>query len=130
MIQSLIGRTAVTLNIVAEDSQITEVIPGPEGSLQPVISKRNAQTQVSVRDSETIIIGGLLTTSTIESKSGLPLIQDIPLLGYLFSATKTKETKGELVFFIQPQIIKRSIEHELIVPPSERRRVGEDTITE
>ncbi|MEN8150113.1 MAG: type II and III secretion system protein [Planctomycetota bacterium] len=126
----LIGRSSVTLSIVAEDSQVTEVIPGPEGSLQPVISNRRAETQVSVRDGETIIIGGLLTTSTIESKSGLPFLQDIPLLGYLFSATKTKEVKGELVFFIQPQIIKRSVDQELIVPPSERRRVGEDLIEE
>ena len=119
---TLIGRGFVSLNILAEDSQITEVIPGPEGSLQPVIRKRSAQTQANVRDGETIIIGGLLTTSTIESKSGLPLLQDIPLLGYLFSATKTREVKGELVFFIQPQIIRRSVEQQVIVPPGERKR--------
>jgi len=118
---TLVGREAVTLEIFAEDSQVIERIAGPEGSQQPVISTRSARTQVNVRDEQTIIIGGLLTNSTIESKTGLPFFSDIPLLGYLFSATRTREVKAELIFFITPRIIKRQ-EASIIVPPGERRR--------
>ncbi|MCU0726459.1 MAG: type II and III secretion system protein [Planctomycetes bacterium] len=120
----LVGRTFVSLAIMAKDSQITERVPGPEGSLNPVISERSANTEVSVRDGETIIIGGLLTSSTMESKRGLPLLSDIPLLGYLFSATRTQEVKSELVFFITPRIIKQR-EQSIILPPSERLRLNQ-----
>jgi type II secretory pathway component GspD/PulD (secretin) len=122
----LVGREYVTLSIHAEDSQVTGTVPGPEGSVQPIISKRQATTRVNVRDGETIIIGGLLISSTLETKSGLPFISDIPLLGYLFSATKTAESKGELVFFIRPSIIKRSMQQSVIVPPGERRRIEDE----
>ncbi len=119
----LVGRDYVTMDIHAEDSQVTERVPGPQGSLNPVISTRSAQTQVNVRDGETIIIGGLLSSSTIESKRGIPLLMDIPVLSYLFSANRTQEVKSELVFFITPRIIKRR-EHTVILPPGERRRMG------
>jgi type II secretory pathway component GspD/PulD (secretin) len=119
----LVGRDYVQLQIKAEDSQVTERIPGPSGSLNPVISTRSASTDVSVRDGETIIIGGLLSSSTIESKTGLPIVSDIPLLGYLFSSTRTQEVKSELVFFITPRIIKQK-EHTVILPPGERKRIG------
>ena len=119
----LIGRSYVTLSIVAEDSQITDFVAGPEGSLNPVIAERTAKSEVGVRDGETIIIGGLLSSSSIESKGGLPFISDIPLIGYLFSSFKDKETKAELVFFITPRIIKRR-EQSVILPPAERARMG------
>jgi type IV pilus assembly protein PilQ len=120
---SLVGRDYVSLDIKAEDSQVTERIPGPEGSLNPVISERTASTQVNVRDGETIIIGGLLSSSTIEAKAGLPLLMDIPILGYIFSSTRTQEVKAELVFFITPRIIKRK-EQTVILPPGERKRIN------
>ena len=118
----LVGREFVTLEIKAEDSQITERVPGPEGSINPVISSRSAETKVNVRDGETIIIGGLLSSATIESKAGIPIISDIPIIGFLFSSTRTQEVKGELVFFITPRIIKRQ-EATIIVPPIERDRI-------
>jgi type II secretory pathway component GspD/PulD (secretin) len=119
----LIGRNYVSLSINASDSQITDYVQGPEGSQNPVIAQRSAKTDVSVRDGETIIIGGLLSSSTLESKVGLPLISDIPLIGYLFSSVKSQEIKAELVFFITPRIIKRK-EQTVILPPGERSRVN------
>ena len=120
----LVGRDYVKLTIRAEDKQITDRIPGPEGSLLPVVSSRTANTKVSVRDGETIVIGGLLTNTTSESRSGLPLLSDIPILGYLFSSTRKTEVKSELVFFITPRIIKRK-EMTVISPPAERTRLQE-----
>ena len=119
----LVGRDYVNLSIKAEDSQVTERIAGPSGSLNPVISERTAATEVTVRDGETIIMGGLLSSSTIESKQGLPFISDIPLIGLLFSSNRTQEVKSELVFFITPRIIKRK-EQTVILPPGESHRLG------
>ncbi len=121
---TLVGRTYVALQLLAEDSQITTYVPGPEGSQNPVISKRSATTEVSVRDNETIIIGGLLTTATVSERRGLPILSDIPILGYLFGATMDSEVKNELVFFITPRILKHR-EQAVILPPGERRRIEE-----
>jgi type II secretory pathway component GspD/PulD (secretin) len=120
---TLIGRSFVSLNILAEDSQINDYVPGPGGTLNPVIAERTAKSEVGVRDGETIIIGGLLSSSTLEEKTGIPLIMDIPLIGYLFSSMKTQEIKAELVFFITPRIIKRQ-EQAVILPPGERNRLN------
>jgi type II secretory pathway component GspD/PulD (secretin) len=119
----LVGRSYVTLSIKAEDSQITDEVPGPGGTINPVISERSATTEVNVRDGETIIIGGLLSRSKLEAKSGLPFISDIPIIGYAFSSTNWQEVKAELVFFITPKIIKRH-EQSVILPPGERKRLS------
>lgn len=118
----LVGRDYVKLSISAEDKQITERIPGPNGSLNPVLSSRTASTKVSVRDGETIIIGGLLTSTTNESKSGLPLLSDLPLLSWLFSSTRKQTVKSELVFFITPRILKASGTRVILPPAEEERR--------
>lgn len=120
----LVGRSYVTLSIKAEDSQITDEVPGPGGTINPVISERSATTEVNVRDGETIIIGGLLSRSKLEAKAGLPFISDIPIIGYAFSSTNWQEVKAELVFFITPKIIKRR-EQTVILPPGEKRRLSQ-----
>ena len=122
---NLVGRSYVLMSIKAEDSQITGEVTGPAGAQNPIIAERTAETEVNIRDGETIIIGGLLSNSTVERKSGLPLIMDIPLVGLLFSSTKIEEVKSELVFFITPRIIKRR-EQAIILPPGEKRRIGEE----
>ena len=53
---------------------------------------------------------------------GLPILCDLPIIGYLCSTTRTEEVKSELVFFITPRIIKRK-EYTVILPPGERKRL-------
>jgi general secretion pathway protein D len=71
----------------------------------PIISTREAATQLFVRDGQTVVIGGLVDRQEIESESGIPLLKDIPLLGNLFKSTRRETTESELFLFLTPHIV-------------------------
>jgi len=71
----------------------------------PVISTRNADALVRVRDGETIIVGGLIDETERENVSKIPLAGDIPLVKELFMKRVTEKTKTEIVFMITPRVI-------------------------
>jgi len=75
------------------------------GSTAPAINKKQATTEMLLRDGETTVIGGIYVDSDNESDDGVPYLMDIPFLGKLFkSSTKTK-VKTELLIFITPRIL-------------------------
>ena len=71
----------------------------------PITSRKEAQAKVSVRDHDTIMLGGLIETSKSKSASGVPYLKDIPVLGYLFRSTSEKETRNELIVLIRPTVL-------------------------
>jgi len=76
------------------------------GNEQPIISKRQATSYVSVSNGELVVLGGLQKNKVTEGKTRAHLLGDIPVLGGLFR-TKTKEsTKSELMVFLRPQVIR------------------------
>lgn len=72
----------------------------------PAIDTRAASTQVLVKDSETVVIGGILKGSETADDSKVPGIADIPLLGALFKKQTKEATSEELLIFITPRIVK------------------------
>ncbi|OQC21698.1 MAG: putative type II secretion system protein D precursor [Planctomycetes bacterium ADurb.Bin069] len=73
-------------------------IPPPRASNQLV-------TSITVPDSRTVVIGGLTTTKRSTVVTGVPLLSQIPLLGYLFSSTTEEDITTRLFLFIKPQIL-------------------------
>jgi len=71
----------------------------------PITSRKEAGAKVSVRDHDTIILGGLIETSKSKSASGVPFLKDIPLLGYAFRSTTEKEVRNELIVLIRPTVL-------------------------
>jgi type IV pilus assembly protein PilQ len=76
------------------------------GSAIPGIDKKEATTEVIVRDGETAVIGGIYESTDSETEDGLPLLRHIPLFGWLFKKDVTTKSKTELLIFITPRIIK------------------------
>jgi type IV pilus assembly protein PilQ len=72
----------------------------------PPIDKKEATTEVIIRDGETIVIGGIYESDESESGSGIPFLRKIPVLGWLFEHDLTTKTKTELLIFITPTILK------------------------
>ncbi len=94
----------VLLQIQASVSAITgfantDPIPTPE------ISNRTATTHVFVPNGKSTSIGGLMTKNKFENVSQIPILGDIPILGYLFRSTFIQNSYSEVVFFIKPQVI-------------------------
>ena len=79
-----------------------------------VTNKRSANTTVVVKDRETMVIAGLIRDNLTTSETKVPLLGDIPLLGWLFKYKTTKLEKTNLMIFITPYIIKNEQDAEEI----------------
>jgi general secretion pathway protein D len=78
-----------------------------EGTAQVLsITKRNAKTQVVVRDQQTVVIGGLMRDTINTSETKVPILGDIPLIGVLFRSTTRETKKTNLLLFLTPYIIR------------------------
>jgi general secretion pathway protein D len=76
---------------------------------QPVTSKQEVKTQAILRHGESIIIGGLVKSYEATSKTKVPLLGDIPIIGeYLFSSTSTTDEQDNLVVILTPYVIDKS----------------------
>ena len=83
----------------------------------PVISTREARTQVLVRDGQTIVIGGLRDKQRDRSHSGIPILSAIPLIGGLFGSSSDRKSQTELYIFITPRIIRSDREADEVTMP-------------
>jgi type IV pilus secretin PilQ/predicted competence protein len=70
-----------------------------------IINTNNAETNVVVDNGQTTVIGGLTTQTESKIRTGLPILKDIPLLGYLFRYTRTEVADRDLVIFVTPTIV-------------------------
>lgn len=70
-----------------------------------IFGKQRADNQLLVGDGETAVIGGLTVTQVTSSKSGIPLLVDLPIIGRLFGTTRTSEQKRDLLILVTPHII-------------------------
>lgn len=86
----------------------TEVIKlkGTSLELTPTTYKRLAKTSVILNDNDTVVIGGIIGTDTTLSEIKVPLLGDIPLLGWLFKSRSTQTNKTNMFIFITPKIIR------------------------
>lgn len=75
----------------------------------PTIQKKQAHSQMLVRDGDTAVIGGIYTRNSGLSYTKVPWFAEIPVLGWLFKARKENDNRTELLIFITPRIINRSV---------------------
>src|SRR5881396_2862015 len=71
----------------------------------PVITTREAETSAIVKNGHTIVIGGLIGETTQEIESGVPILKDVPILGYLFKSRSTSRQRTELAIFLTPYVV-------------------------
>jgi general secretion pathway protein D len=100
----------VKLEIYQEISAVTETAGLNPNIVGPSTSKRSASTTVVVKDRETMVIGGLIRDNVTSSTMKVPLLGDIPILGWLFKFKTTKVEKTNLMIFITPYVIKNETE--------------------
>ncbi|BBA70523.1 type IV pilus secretin PilQ [Geobacter sulfurreducens] len=71
----------------------------------PPINKKEATTELLVKNGETTVIGGIYVDSDTDEDRGVPFLMDIPVLGWLFKSNTKNKTKTELLIFITPKIV-------------------------
>ena len=96
----------VTMEISQEVSNAAKTVSS--GIDSPTISKRSAQSTVTVQAGETMVLGGLISDKKSDATSGLPYLSEIPVLGALFGAQNIKGDRTELVMLITPKLVANS----------------------
>lgn len=96
----------IRVEITLEVENFVGTPPAP--GIPPAKTSNYLQTTITVPDSNTVIIGGLETSSVRNTVDKVPLLGDIPLLGYLFRSTRTEKLKSKLYLFIRPKILKKA----------------------
>ena len=108
----------VRLDIEQEIQDVGERDP----QLGPTWTKRKIKTTVVVRDQQSIVIGGLMSDRVTYSESKIPILGDIPILGYLFKYTERGKQKTNLLVLLTPYIIEDQLDIDRIVERKVRER--------
>ena len=95
----------VTLDITQEVSSY-ETIKLFDNEDYIILKKTETTTSLVVQDGNTIIIGGLIRDDITKSRSGIPFLSKIPVLGYLFGQTTDSEQRTELIILLTPRVIR------------------------
>jgi type IV pilus assembly protein PilQ len=94
----------ILLELEAERSA-AELAPSDAGF---IFRTQRAQTRVLAQDGETVVIAGLTQTEQTEARSGIPLLQDLPLIGRLFRVVRQQQIQQDLIILVTPHIVRSS----------------------
>jgi type IV pilus assembly protein PilQ len=92
----------IQMRVHVENSDVQQQ---PGSDVGAVFPRQSVDNEVLVADGETAVMGGLTQTSVRMTKSGIPILVDLPLIGRLFGVTNREETKRDLLILITPHII-------------------------
>jgi len=96
------GTREILMTLHAERSQLT---PSSLSEIGAIFSTQEANTQLLVRDGETAVIGGLTVTEITVTKSGIPFLVDLPVIGPLFGFRSNREQRRDLLILVTPHIV-------------------------
>jgi len=94
---------AIRLEVEASAESVSQT--SVNGSADLITNKRSIKTMILSENEETIVLGGLIRDDIREVESKVPLLGDIPLLGWLFRSTSTEQVKSNLMVFLRPTIV-------------------------
>lgn len=92
----------ITMKLHTERSAVRQVI---DRELGFIVETQQADNQLLVADGQTAVIGGLTVTEVTKSRSGIPMLSRLPLLGPLFSFSSNKEQRKDLIILVTPRIL-------------------------
>lgn len=87
----------------------------PQTIVAPRTSTRDTDTEVTVRDGEVVVLGGLMRDTTTVNVNKIPLLGDIPIIGQLFRSTSTEKQKTELMVFLIPHVVEGDAANRAVV---------------
>jgi general secretion pathway protein D len=93
------------------DQTVTDVVQdAAAATTQPRFLQRQIGSKVAVRSGESIVLGGLIKNNQTVSKNGVPLLQDLPLVGNLFAQNRTNGVRTELLVIITPRVVRSDVD--------------------
>jgi type IV pilus assembly protein PilQ len=96
----------IIMDLFVTKDSVGAVVPSATGGFVPSIDTRDVQTTVLVNDGETVVLGGIYETENRDSVQKVPVLGDIPGLGFLFRTKNTVSNRAELLIFVTPRILR------------------------
>ena len=96
----------ITLNIHPTISDIIGIAESPNRDTAPILSIRELDTVGKVKAGQTLVIAGLISERLRHTRTGIPVLKDLPLLGYLFGKTSRQKYNQELVILLTPVLLE------------------------
>jgi general secretion pathway protein D len=107
------------------EQEISNVSPNSAaGSLTPTISQRKVKSSLSVMSGQTVLLAGLISETQSRTRSGIPLLDQIPGVGDAFTQNLKGIARTELIIFIRPQIIRDSVDAAVVAEELRSRLRG------
>ena len=110
--------------VIMEIEQSVENFGDGSTNGNPDILTREIKSTVAVHSGETIVLGGLISQRSTNGKDGIPLLQNIPLIGALFGNTAKNKRKTELVVLITPRVVRSKQDARLVTNEFKRKLSG------
>jgi type IV pilus assembly protein PilQ len=99
----------IILDLTVSDDTVGQVVVASGGVNVPAINTRTIETQVVLSDGQTVVLGGILSTTHSDAETKVPWLGDIPVLGNFFKNTTKVDDKDELLVFVTPKIIREGV---------------------
>lgn len=99
----------IIMDLLVSKDSVGELVASATGGFVPSIDTREVQTQVLVRDGQTVVLGGIYETERSKVHTKVPLLGDLPGVGALFRTTRNVQNKSELLIFVTPKILDEDV---------------------
>ena len=98
----------IRMDVLQEIQEVTEYLNQEMAGVSfsaPVVSNRKVETTVTIPDGKTLLIGGLISKRTTDTMKGVPILKDLPVIGWLFRDKTKEETKTNIFISLTPKIV-------------------------
>lgn len=92
------------------DQEISNIVNADKDTLTPTIAQRRVHSTVSVNSGQTVLLAGLISERSQQTKSGIPGLREIKFLGDVFGNTSSTKTRSEIIIFIKTQVIRNGVD--------------------
>ncbi len=99
----------IIMTVEIRKDSVGAFVPVQGGGSVPSIDTKNITTQIAVNNGDTAVIGGIYEEEVRNDVSKVPLLGDIPVLGYAFKTTSRTSNKTELLIFLTPRVVKETV---------------------
>lgn len=111
VILRVLPRVNVNGTVVLDVEQEVSNVANNSQSLTPTVSQRQIKSSIAVASGQTVLLGGLISETQSRTRSGIPVLEEIPGgIGNLFSTNDRSTARTEIIIFIEPQIIRNSVD--------------------
>jgi type IV pilus assembly protein PilQ len=109
--------TRIKMKLIVADDSAGDLVNLGGGALVPTINKRRTETEVLVREGDTLVVGGITQRTDTETVRKIPVFGDIPVIGWLFKSKLTQTAPNrELVIFVTPSLVRRDVPRASLQP--------------